>query len=92
MILAIGSVLLGYRIARSITVPLTGLVDLGAERARLERELDKVRKEIDKLDRKLSNASFVAQAPAEVVEENRRRRAGYQDQASKLQSGLERLA
>ena len=75
-----------------LEVPLAGLVDLGAERARLERELDKVRKEIDKLDRKLSNASFVAQAPAEVVEENRRRLAGYQDQASRLQAGLERLA
>jgi valyl-tRNA synthetase len=76
----------------ALEVPLAGLVDLGAERARLERELDRVRKEIDKLDRKLSNASFVAQAPTAVVEENRRRLADYQDQASRLQSGLERLA
>jgi valyl-tRNA synthetase len=76
----------------ALEVPLAGLVDLGAERARLERELDRVRKEIDKLDRKFSNASFVAQAPTAVVEENRRRLADYQDQASRLQSGLERLA
>jgi len=57
----------------------------------LTRELEKVRKEIDTLDRKLSNASFVENAPAQVVEENRRRLKDYQDQAAKLTSALERL-
>jgi valyl-tRNA synthetase len=75
----------------ALQVPLAGLVDLNAERARLQREFDRVRKEIDALQRKLSNASFVERAPADVVEENRRRLADYQDQASKLQSALERL-
>jgi valyl-tRNA synthetase len=50
-----------------------------------------VRKEIDTLDRKLSNSSFVENAPAAVVEENRRRLKDYQDQAAKLTSALERL-
>jgi len=73
-------------------IPLEGLIDVGAERTRLNKELDKVQREIDALDRKLSNASFVERAPKEVVEENRRRLADYQDQAAKLSEGLKRLA
>jgi valyl-tRNA synthetase len=75
----------------ALEVPLEGLIDHGAERARLTRELEKVRKEIDGLDRKLSNASFVENAPAHVVDENRRRLKDYQDQSAKLNSALERL-
>ena len=75
----------------SLEVPLADLIDHDAERARLKRELDRVQKEIDILERKLSNASFVERAPKEVVEENRRRIADYQDQAAKLTSGIERL-
>jgi valyl-tRNA synthetase len=75
----------------SLEVPLADLIDHDAERARLSRELEKVQKEIDGLERKLSNASFVERAPKEVVEENRRRIADYQDQAGKLKSGIARL-
>jgi len=53
--------------------------------------LDKVRREIDGLNRKLSNASFVEKAPAEVVEENKRRLSDYQEQGGKLTAALERL-
>jgi valyl-tRNA synthetase len=75
----------------SLEVPLADLIDHDAERARLGKELERVQKEIDGLDRKLSNASFVERAPKEVIEENRKRLADYQDQASKLKSGIERL-
>jgi valyl-tRNA synthetase len=75
----------------AMEVPLTGLIDVAAEHARLQKELERVRREIDKLDRQLSNASFVERAPKEVVEENRRRLADYQDQAGKLEEGLRRL-
>jgi len=75
----------------ALEVPLEGLIDRDAERGRLARELEKARKEIDGLDRKLSNASFVENAPAHVVEENRRRLKDYQDQSAKLTSALERL-
>jgi valyl-tRNA synthetase len=53
--------------------------------------MEKVQREIDGLERKLSNASFVDRAPKDVVEENRRRLADYQDQAAKLAEGLKRL-
>jgi valyl-tRNA synthetase len=58
----------------TVSLPLEGLVDLKAERARLIRDADKTRKEIAKIDAKLGNAQFMAKAPEEVVEEQRERR------------------
>ncbi|HEY2382120.1 MAG TPA: valine--tRNA ligase, partial [Terriglobia bacterium] len=75
----------------SLEVPLAGLIDVETERARLKKELEKAQREIDGLERKLSQASFIERAPKEVVEENRRRLADYQDQAAKLNEGLTRL-
>jgi len=75
----------------ALEVPLAGLIDVAAERARLTKALEKAQLEIAKIERMLSNASFVDRAPKEVVEENRRRLADYQDQAGKLAEGLKRL-
>jgi valyl-tRNA synthetase len=75
----------------ALEVPLAGLIDVDAERTRLKKEMEKAQREIDNLQRKLSQASFVERAPKEVVEENRRRLADYQDQAVKLGEGLKRL-
>jgi valyl-tRNA synthetase len=72
-------------------LPLAGVIDMGAERARLVREIDKVRAEIQKVDAKLANASFVAKAPPEVVEENRERRAAFEATLAKLQAALKRV-
>jgi valyl-tRNA synthetase len=73
-------------------LPLAGIIDVAAEKARLKRELDKAEKEIALVDKKLENPSFVAKAPAEVVEELRERRADYAATKSKLVEALERLA
>ncbi len=75
----------------SIEVPLAGLVDTESERARLTKEMEKVQREVDKLLRQLSNASFIERAPREVVEENRRRLADYEGQSAKLSESLNRL-
>jgi valyl-tRNA synthetase len=81
----------GVAAGLSLEASLEGLVDVAAERARLAQSLEKARREIDGLERKLSNASFVERAPKEVVEENRRRLTEYRDQASKLTEAMERL-
>jgi len=88
-----GNKLAAQAVARglAIEVPLEGLIDVAAEKSRLAKEMEKIRREIESLERKLSNASFVDRAPKEVVEENRRRLADYQDQAAKLSEGLRRL-
>ena len=48
-------------------VPLSGLIDLKSELARLNKELDKNSKEITRIESKLSNQKFVDNAPSDVV-------------------------
>jgi valyl-tRNA synthetase len=66
--------------------------DAGQERDRLERDLAKAAAEIEKIERKLGNADFVAKAPAAVVEENRARLAELLDRRDKLGRNLAKLA
>ncbi|UIT41355.1 valine--tRNA ligase [Xylella fastidiosa] len=56
-----------------LLVPLEGLIDVDAERARLDKEIKRVESEIDKSNGKLSNAVFVQNAPTAVVEQERSR-------------------
>ncbi|HUH91182.1 MAG TPA: valine--tRNA ligase [Lysobacter sp.] len=56
-----------------LLVPLEGLVDLGAERTRLEKELKRVEVEIGKCNGKLASDTFVNNAPPAVVEQERKR-------------------
>jgi valyl-tRNA synthetase len=72
-------------------LPLAGVIDMGVERARLVREIDKAEAEIRKVDAKLANESFVAKAPPEVVEENRERRVAFEATLLKLQAALKRV-
>jgi valyl-tRNA synthetase len=72
-------------------LPLSGVIDMDAERARLGREIEKSRIEIGKIDAKLANANFVAKAPPEVVEESRERRADFEQTMKKLQAALKRV-
>ncbi|TXM93692.1 valine--tRNA ligase, partial [Methylobacterium sp. WL103] len=73
-------------------LPLEGIVDLGAEVARLKKEAAKAEGEIRKLDGKLGNADFVARAPEEVIEESRERREAEAERLAKLQEALTRLS
>jgi valyl-tRNA synthetase len=77
--------------AMTAALPLADIIDMAAERARLAREMDKCKAEIAKVDAKLANQSFVAKAPAEVVEENRERRAEFEATLKKLEAALKRL-
>jgi valyl-tRNA synthetase len=72
-------------------LPLAGVIDMAAERARLTREIDKALAEIAKIDAKLANANFVAKAPPEVVEESRERKAAFEAIVLKLQAALKRV-
>jgi valyl-tRNA synthetase len=72
-------------------LPLAGIIDMAVEQARLERETEKARAEIRKVDAKLGNESFLAKAPPEVVEENRERKAEFEALIAKLQAALKRV-
>ena len=74
-----------------IGLPLAGILDLDAERARLEKAIAAVGGEIEKISRKLDNPGFIAKAPEEVVEENRRRLDEEQTRRAALEAALSRL-
>jgi valyl-tRNA synthetase len=72
-------------------LPLKGVIDLAAERARLEKEIGKADGDIKRVDAKLSNEKFVANAPEEIVEEEKEKRDAALARKGKLQDALERL-
>lgn len=72
-------------------LPLGDVIDLKAERARLQKEIKKLDDEIAKIDAKLANANFVARAPEEVVEEQRERRRQAEQARARLSAALKRL-
>jgi valyl-tRNA synthetase len=73
-------------------LPLADIIDVSAEKARLEKSLAKLDKEINGLEGRLKNPKFVESAPDEVVAEARENLAARQDEASKLQAALKRMA
>lgn len=74
-----------------IGLPLKGILDFDAERARLNKEVDGCKAEVAKISAKLNNAGFVAKAPEAVVLENRRRLEEEQTKQDALQNALVRL-
>ena len=70
---------------------IADVIDLGAERARLTKEITTLEQDIDRTAKKLGNADFLARAPEEVVEENRERLAAAEAAKAKLAAALERL-
>ena len=75
----------------TIILPLEGIIDIAAEKARLQKEAKRLEGEIDKVDKKLGNQQFLERAPEEVVNELRERRAGYAAAQDKVRSALEML-
>ena len=55
-------------------LPLKGVIDLAAERARLAKEMQKADADIKRVDAKLANEKFVANAPEDIVEEEKEKR------------------
>ena len=76
----------------TILIPLKGVVDFAAERERLNKELETLNKNLDGYARKLNNESFVAKAPAKVVEEEKRRQAEALENKAKVEEALARIA
>ena len=75
----------------TLALPLEGVIDFAAERARIEKELSKLDGEIMRLEKKLSNEKFVANAPEAVVAEQREKLDDYKNQKAKMGEALERL-
>ncbi|MBJ3774804.1 valine--tRNA ligase [Acuticoccus mangrovi] len=74
-----------------VCLPLEGIVDLAAERARLAKEVARLEKDIEKIDSRLSNPKFLEKAEAEKVEEQREKRAETEARLDKLKAAIGRL-
>ncbi|HEX3718953.1 MAG TPA: valine--tRNA ligase [Verrucomicrobiae bacterium] len=73
-------------------IPIAGLFDVEAEKARLTKELQKVEAEITKVQQKLDNPSFAEKVPPQVLQEHRQRLVDWQSKRAQLQSALDGLA
>ena len=74
-----------------LLIPLAGLIDLDAERQRLQREIERHDGEVGRIGKKLGNANFVERAPAEVVEKQRERLQLSETALTQLREQLQRL-
>ena len=72
-------------------LPLKGVIDLAAERARLAKEMQKADADIARVDAKLNNPKFIERAPEDVVEEEKEKRAEAAARKAKIAEALERL-
>jgi len=75
----------------TVCLPLGGLIDIAAERARLEKAIGKAREEIARLEKKLANEKFVANARPEVVQAERDKLAEAVPALAKLEAALSRI-
>ena len=75
----------------TFALPVGEVVDLAAERVRLEREIGKLGTEIDRGRQKLANADFVARAPAEVIDQQRERLAEAEATRDRLAQAVRRI-
>lgn len=72
-------------------LPLEGLLDLGAEKQRLTKELEKISKELSGLEQRLGNPGFVAKAPPDVLEQYRAQQLELASKKARVENSLDRI-
>jgi valyl-tRNA synthetase len=85
-----GSVQLLIR-GETAALPLKGVIDFAAERGRLQKELAKAESDIKRVDQKLGNPNFVANAPEDIIEGEKEKREEAAARRGKIVEALERL-
>jgi valyl-tRNA synthetase len=76
----------------TVCLPLAGLVDLAAERERLQKEMAEAQQQLNGSERLLSSANFTGRAPAEVVERERSKADDLRHRLGQLQRRLAQLS
>ncbi len=75
-----------------LILPIAGFIDVEKEKLNIEREIEKVEADIGKIDKQLGNERFVANAPEEIVAEQRARKAELESKLDKLRKAREDLS
>ncbi len=75
----------------TVFVSVTDFIDVAVEQGRLDKELAKQKREVERFERKLANEKFVANAPKAVVESEREKLADAQEALARLTEARERL-
>ncbi|MEI4488193.1 valine--tRNA ligase [Frigidibacter sp. MR17.14] len=76
----------------TFALPLEGVIDVAAEKARLTKAVDKLDKDLNGLRNRLNNPKFVANAAEDVIEETREKLAQGDEEAARIRAALARLA
>ena len=74
-----------------IFIPLEGLIDLGVERQKIQKEITRLEGSLAGIEKKLSNEKFVANATPEIVEKERAKQKDWLDNIGKLKEILNNL-
>ncbi|MBI3193385.1 MAG: valine--tRNA ligase, partial [Ignavibacteriae bacterium] len=72
-------------------IPLEGLIDLDAERDRIQKEITRLQGLCESTEKKLSNESFVGRAPKDIVDKEREKLESFRQNLEKLRKNLENL-
>ncbi len=75
-----------------LLIPMAGLIDKQAEQARLGKELDRKRGDLQRVEGKLNNASFVEKAPAAVVDKEKSKAEQLKTAIVSLEEQLQKIA
>jgi valyl-tRNA synthetase len=75
-----------------LLIPMAGLIDVAAEMARIDKQLEKLSGEVARIEGKLSNEGFVAKAPAAVIDKERSKMADLKRDMDKLKEQQAELA
>lgn len=75
-----------------VVLPWAGMVDLAAEKQRLETEISTNQKEIARLEQRLKDTAFLSRAPAAVVEKERSKLQACEDKLLRLRQELSQLS
>ncbi len=75
-----------------ISIPLKEFIDINVEKNRLRKEIATVKKELQKVSKKLNNQEFIINAPAEVVDKNKQREESLTSKLATLKQSLENLS
>lgn len=75
----------------TIYIPFNELVDIEKEKLRLTKEYEKYKKEVERVEKKLSNQGFISKAPVSVIEEEKAKQNKYKNMLEQIKQRLENL-